>query len=55
METRYDTQKNKGQLEQFSGVSVLSIYQDYQATVFVCNLQALLEKPSKSGWPHWGR
>lgn len=44
IETAYDTQKNQLQVEQFSGLSVCTIEQDYQACVFVQNLQTLIEK-----------
>jgi hypothetical protein len=44
IETAYNTQKNQLQLEQFSGVSVCAIEQDYHACVFVENLQTLIEK-----------
>lgn len=44
VETSYDTDKNKLQLEQFSGHSVWSIEQDFYATTFVSNLQCIIEK-----------
>lgn len=44
IETSYDSQKNKMQLEQFSGHRVICIQQDYAASVFVANLQSLINK-----------
>ena len=37
-------QKNQLQLEQFSGHRVICIQQDFHASVFVANLQSLLNK-----------
>lgn len=42
----YGKQKNQLQLEQFSGHRVICIYQDYYATLFVANLQSLIENQS---------
>lgn len=44
IETSYDTQKNQLQLEQFSGHRVICIQQDFHASVFVSNLQSLINK-----------
>lgn len=44
IETTYGKQKNQQQLEQFSGHRVVCIEQDYAATLFVANLQSLIEK-----------
>lgn len=44
IETTYGKQKNQQQLEQFSGHRVVCIKQDYAATIFVANLQSLIEK-----------
>lgn len=44
VEGSYEKQKNKWQLEQFSGLSVRAIEQDFHASVFTANLQALVEK-----------
>lgn len=44
IETVYDAQKNKLQLEQFSGHRVICIQQDYATSVFVANLQSLISK-----------
>ncbi|MEJ7682980.1 MAG: IS4 family transposase [Segetibacter sp.] len=44
IETAYGKQKNQQQLEQFSGHRVVCIEQDYAATIFVANLQSLIEK-----------
>jgi len=44
IETSYDADKNKQQLEQFSGHTVWSIEQDFYATTFVSNLQSIIEK-----------
>ena len=46
IETVYGKQKNQLQMEQFSGHRVICIQQDYAATVFVANLQSLIEKQS---------
>lgn len=43
IETSYDADKNKQQLEQFSGHTVWSIEQDFYATTFVSNLQRIIE------------
>jgi len=44
IEGAYNTQKNQLQIELFSGHRVLCIEQDYAATLFVANLQSILEK-----------
>ena len=44
IETTYNKQKNQQQLEQFSGHRPSSIEQDYAASLFVANLQSLIEK-----------
>ena len=44
VESSYDSQKNKMQLEQFSGHRVICIQQDYAASVFIANLQSLISK-----------
>lgn len=41
-ETNYDLHKNILQLENFTGLSTLSIKQDFHATVFLANIQALI-------------
>jgi hypothetical protein len=48
IETSYNKQKNQQQMEQFSGIRVICIQQDYAAGIFVANLQSLLEKQSVS-------
>jgi hypothetical protein len=48
IETCYDRQKNKMQLEQFSGYTLISIVQDYYACLFVLNVQALITKQCSS-------
>ena len=44
IETTYNKQKNQQQMEQFSGHRVICIQQDYAASLFVANLQSLIEK-----------
>jgi Transposase DDE domain len=44
IETSYGMQKNQLQLEQFSGHRVICIEQDLHASVFVANLQSLINK-----------
>ena len=44
IETSYGTQKNQLQLEQASGHRVICIQQDFYASVFVSNLQSLINK-----------
>jgi hypothetical protein len=44
IETSYGKQKNQLQMEQFSGHRVVCIKQDFAATIFVANLQSLIEK-----------
>jgi hypothetical protein len=44
VETSYDADKNKLQLEQLSGHTVWSIEQDFYATTFISNLQRITEK-----------
>ena len=44
IETTYNKQKNQQQMEQFSGHRVICIEQDYAASLFVANLQSLIEK-----------
>lgn len=47
IETSYGKQKNQMQMEQFSGHRVICIQQDYFASLFVANLQSLIEKQSE--------
>ncbi len=47
IETAYGKQKNQMQMEQFSGHRIICIKQDYFATLFVANLQNLIEKQSQ--------
>lgn len=47
IETNFSKQKNQQQLEQFSGHRVICIQQDYAASLFVSNLQSLIEKQCK--------
>lgn len=44
IETSYGMQKNQQQIEQFSGHRVICIQQDFHASVFVSNLQSLINK-----------
>jgi len=44
IETSFGKQKNQQQMEQFSGHRVICIQQDYEACLFVANLQSLIEK-----------
>ena len=46
IETAFGKQKNQQQMEQFSGHKVISIQQDYAATLMISNLQSLIEKQS---------
>ena len=48
IETSYGTQKNQLQLEQFSGHRVICIQQDFYASVFVSNIQSLINKQCES-------
>jgi hypothetical protein len=48
IETSYGKQKNQQQMEQFSGHRVICIQQDYAASLFVANLQSLIEKQCES-------
>ena len=41
IETRYNTIKNKFKLESFSGRTLVSVQQDFYATVFIVNLLSL--------------
>jgi Transposase DDE domain len=43
IETVYGLQKNQLQLEQFSGHRVICIQQDFEATMFVKNLQSIIQ------------
>jgi hypothetical protein len=47
IETAFGKQKNQQQMEQFSGHKVISIQQDYAATLIIANLQSLIEKQSE--------
>ncbi len=47
IETAYYKQKNQLQLEQFSGHRLICIQQDYAASLFVANLQSLIQKQSE--------
>ena len=44
IETNYNTQKNCLQLESFSGQKVITILQDFYASIFVGNLQSVVNK-----------
>jgi hypothetical protein len=44
IETTYNKQKNQMQMEIFSGHRVICIEQDYAASLFVANLQSIIEK-----------
>ena len=44
VEGRWNYQKNQQQIEVFSGHRVLTIFQDYYASIFIANLQSLIEK-----------
>ena len=46
IETCYGKEKSQQQMEQFSGHRVICIEQDYHATLFVANIQSLIEKQS---------
>lgn len=46
IETAYGKQKNQLQMEQYSGHRVICVEQDYLATIFIANLQSLIEKQS---------
>lgn len=48
IETAFGKQKNQLQMEQFSGHKVISIQQDYAATLAIANLQSLIEKQCES-------
>lgn len=52
IETAYGKQKNQQQMEQFSGHRVICIQQDYAATLFVANLQSLIEKQCENHLYH---
>jgi hypothetical protein len=47
VETNIGFQKNILQLESFSGLTPISVIQDFYATVFISNLHFLLTKPSQ--------
>lgn len=47
IETAFNKEKNQQQLEQFSGIRAICIQQDYAATLFVANVQSLIEKQSE--------
>lgn len=47
IETCFNKQKNQLQMEQFSGHRVVCVRRDYYATLFVANLQSLIEKQSR--------
>jgi len=42
VETQYDLYKNVVELENFTGLSALSVAQDFHATVLACNINALI-------------
>lgn len=44
IETNYNTQKNTLQLESFSGQKVITILQDFYASIFIGNLQSIISK-----------
>lgn len=43
IETQYDNLKNKFQIENFSGISLICVMQDFYATLFLSNLLAYIE------------
>jgi Transposase DDE domain len=45
IETKYDTVKNKLQLESYSGQKPITIMQDFRITFFLSNLQEIISKP----------
>lgn len=47
VETSYGKQKNQLQMEIFSGHTVVSIKQDYFASIFLSNLQSIIKKQSE--------
>lgn len=47
IETYYHQLKNRLDLENFSGLSVESIYQDFYAMLFISNYETILTKPSQ--------
>jgi hypothetical protein len=48
VETKYDTLKNKLQLENFSGKTVLAVLQDFYASIFLLNVVATFKYVSDS-------
>jgi hypothetical protein len=44
IETTFNKQKNQQQMEQFSGHRVICIQQDCASTIFIANIQSLIEK-----------
>jgi len=47
VEEQYKVFKARLELENFSGTSVLAVYQDFHAKVFVANLTAILARPAQ--------
>ena len=44
IETNFDRLKNKIQIENFTGLSTLSVLQDYYANMFILNLQSIIAR-----------
>ena len=47
VEEQYKVFKLRIEVENFSGISVLAVYQDFHAKVFTANLTAILAKPAQ--------
>lgn len=48
IETNFDRLKNKIEIENFTGLSTLSILQDYYANMFILNLQSIIARDVQS-------
>jgi len=48
IETNFDRLKNKIEIENFTGLSTLSILQDYYANLFILNLQSIIARDVQS-------
>jgi hypothetical protein len=52
VEEQYKAMKCRIEIENFSGISVLAVYQDFHAKVFTANLTAILARPAQESVNH---
>lgn len=53
IETKYNTMKNKLEIENFSGRTLISVQQDFYATMYISNLVAITKIMSDEEIKKW--